>query len=148
MPPKILAFVAVLLLAGCKKDRGPADPDIPTSPAQTSRLLVGHWIEDSVNLAYQASLPCVQPAYLIVDSDLSYTFLQTTIYNSPANPSIDTDTGQFIDIGTRYITAASSGGQHYLGEFGKLQVNLLNEHTLVLFSIVDVDHPPSWYFHK
>lgn len=148
MPSVTLAFLAVLLLAGCKKDRGTATTDLPTTPEQTAKLLVGHWIEDSVDLAYYASIPCVEPSYLIVNSDLTYAMLQTTIYNSPTNPSIDNDTGKFVDIGTRYITASSSGGLHYFGEFGKLQINLLNDHTLVLFSIIAVSNPPSWFFHK
>ncbi len=148
VPPGILAFLAVLLLAGCKKDQGTANTDLPATPEQTAKLLVGHWIEDSVDLANFTSIPCVEPSYLIVNSDLTYVMLQTTIYNNPGNPSIDNDTGQFVDIGTRYITASSSGGLHYFGEFGKLQINLLNDHTLVLFSIVNVSNPPSWFFHK
>jgi hypothetical protein len=148
MPPGTLVFLAVLLLAGCKKDRGTANANLPTTPDQTAKLLVGAWIEDSVDLAYSTSIPCVQPSYLVVNSDLTYSMLQTTIYNNAANPSIDDDTGKFVDIGTRYITASSSGGRHYLGEYGKLQINLLNGHTLVLFSIANVATPPSWFFHK
>jgi hypothetical protein len=148
MPNKTWILFSIVLLTGCRKAQDPPDPNLPVTPAQTAKLLAGHWIEDSVNLEYFTTIPCVPPAYLTVDSDLSYSMLQTTIFNNPANPSIDDDTGQFIEIGSRYITASSVGGRHYLGEFGKLQINKLTEHELVLFSILHVDSPPTWYFHK
>jgi hypothetical protein len=148
MRQKTLILISFILVTACKKAKDPPDPNLPGTPAQTAKLLAGHWIEDSINLEYFATIPCVQPAFLAVDSDLSYTMFQTTIYNNAANPSQDSDTGKFIDIGSRYITASSVGGQHYLGDFGKLQINVLTPNRLVLFSILLVDNPPTWYFHK
>jgi hypothetical protein len=100
--PKVLIVLAIIWPAGCKKSQDPPDPNIPSTPAQTARLLIGNWIEDSVNLEYFITIPCVQPAFITVDSNLNYVMLQTTIFNNPANPSIDNDTGQFIEIGSRY----------------------------------------------
>lgn len=145
-PFKIFLLVAALWLIGCKKGQDPSDT--PASPSQTAQLLAGDWTEDSVNLENLVNIPCVSPSFLHVNSDLTYVMLQTTIYNSPANPSIDYDTGQFINIGSRYITASSTGGLHYLGEFGKLQINKLTDNTMVLFSILNVSNPPTWYYHK
>jgi hypothetical protein len=146
--PKYVFFLAVFWFMGCGRSEFLPNPDLPASPSQTAQLLAGDWIEDSVDLANLMNIPCVSPSFLHINSDMTYTMLQTTTYNTPANPSIDNDTGQFVDIGSRYITASSTGGLHYFGEFGKLQINRLTDHTLVLFSILNIDHPPVWYYHR
>jgi hypothetical protein len=145
---KFLVFLAAIFIWACKKDP-PAAASIPATPEQTTKLLIGDWIEDSVNFDNILTVHCFQPSYLKVDGNLNYKMVQTADTNNAGNSFNGSDTGQFTDIGTRYFTPASFDRTNdFLGMFGRLQIDTLTEHRLVLFSYQDSTAPPVWYYHR
>jgi hypothetical protein len=142
-------FIAVMFLITCKKDQAAAESNIPATVEQTKKLLVGDWIEDSIIIEYAINVPCISPSYLNVNSTLNYRMVETVRSSNPATPFDGTDTGQFTNIGTRYITPTSfDSNNNFLGEFGRMQIDTLTEHRLVLFGYEVLGTPPILYFHK
>jgi len=151
MLPKIaLAFLIISILAACKKNQSTRDPnDISqNTPAQNALLIQGNWIEDSINLTTIGTINTTSPAYLYIDSNLNYTMIQNTVSNNRINISGESDTGQFIFWGDRFIAPNSTGGNHYLGYYGLLEITVVNAHSLVLNGGGDLILNPMWYYHK
>lgn len=147
------AVIAMVLLSldGCKKDQPSPDSATPSTPEETVKLLIGNWIEDSLkidNIENSFTIPFDPPSYLTVDSNMHYRLVQTSLLATQANGYDETDTGQFVDIGTRYITPTSFyNNQNFLSSFGKMQVDTLNAHRMILYGY-SMFVPPTFYFHK
>jgi hypothetical protein len=152
---QVLGHIAIALillsLDGCKKDQDLTQPAIPSTPEETVKLLIGNWIEDSLridNIENSFTIPFDPPSYLTVDSNMYYRLVQTSVLATPGNGFDETDTGQIKDIGTRYITPTSFyDNQNFLGSFGKMQVDTLNAHRMILYGY-SMFVPPTFYFHK
>ena len=140
-----IGLTAIIFFIACKKNQPASDPNQPTSIDQVKTLLVGDWIEDSLNIEYTWTLTFIAPSYLHVDSSLNYRMVQTS-----ANPlNNGNDTGQFTNIAIRYITPNSFyGNDDYFGNFGRMQINVLTEHQLVLYCYQMMIDPATFYFHK
>jgi hypothetical protein len=146
---RIIGICLMLLVtAGCSKNQPQTHSVIPTSPEETEKLLVGNWIEDSLNIQNTITFAFTAPSYLNVNSSLNYRMVQTSPLASQGNDLDASDTGQFTNISTRYITPSSFyGNQDYLGSFGPMQIDTLTAHRMVLFGYGDLV-PPTFYFHK
>jgi hypothetical protein len=141
-------LLVLLAFCGCRKDPPQARSVVPSSPEETTKLLIGYWIEDSLNVQDIITIPFDPPSYLSVDSTLHYRMVQTSVLATPGNGYDETDTGQFTDIGTLYITPRSFyNNQNFLGSFGKMQIDTLTAHRMVLYGY-DNNVPPTFYFHK
>lgn len=140
--------LTLLAVAGCSKNQPHTPSVIPTSPEETAKLLVGNWIEDSLNIQYTITFAFIAPSYLNVDSSLHYRMVQTSPLPPPSNNLDASDTGQFTNIATRYITPSSfDSNQNFLGSFGRMQIDTLTAHRMVLFGY-SVLALPVFYFHK